>query len=859
MPPQFLYEQLDAARGVGMQWPNIPEYIQQNLNPKYQLREYQKEALGRFLHCYNNPFPGKELPLHFLFWMATGSGKTVVMATLMLYLYERGYRNFLFFVHSTNIIEKTEDNFINPASKKYAFAEKIIIGGKEVVVRKVENFEDASDKDINICFTTLAKLHGDLWTEREGRLILDDLKDKKLVLLSDEAHHTQVATRQDELERQTWETTVNKIFSPAPHNILLEFTATMDFANRNIREAYRNVVLYRYDLRQFRNDGYSKEPELLPADTDRRGRMLQAIILSQYRQEVAGKHGINLKPIVLFKAQRTIEQSNENKELFEKLIDGLSGNDIAEVRKRTDSPVLLRAFEFFKLHRVSDALLARRLRDGFARNKCVSVNDESEKDKYQLLLNSLEDANNQIRAIFAVQKLNEGWDVLNLFDIVRLYETRDAKDAQPGPTTIAEAQLIGRGARYFPFTTVDEQDKHRRKFDKDLENELRVLEELHYHCQRSRYIAEIKAALVQVGMKEPDEVEVDFKLKDEFKKTRFYATGLVWGNKKVETSYKNVKSIAGLGVARRDIAVSIHSGRGREERIFEETSAENGNGHTGAGRVARAVRVADMPRNVVQSALARNDFFSFASLQRYFPAIRSVSEFATRAQYLGGLKITFSGVEDDVRELNNEAMFTGLGLLLAEIEREMRTVTTKYKGTPDFRPVAFRLTFTDRKLKVKKKVGETVPDGKQAELADKDWYVFDSHYGNQYEEGLIQLIGKEVASLKKRFKEVYLVRNERQFKIYNFSDGHGFEPDYLLFLIGKKGTRLTYQLFVEPKGEHLASFDKWKNEMLEEITKRHRTAKPLALGSAAYKILGLPFYMPENENEFVKRLNKAIA
>jgi type III restriction enzyme len=26
---------------------------------------------------------------------------------------------------------------------------------------------------------------------------------------------------------------------------------------------------------------------------------------------------------------------------------------------------------------------------------------------------------NRIRAIFAVQKLNEGWDVLNLFDIVR--------------------------------------------------------------------------------------------------------------------------------------------------------------------------------------------------------------------------------------------------------------------------------------------------------------------------------------------------------------------------------------------------------------------------------------------------------
>lgn len=49
------------------------------------------------------------------------------------------------------------------------------------------------------------------------------------------------------------------------------------------------------------------------------------------------------------------------------------------------------------------------------------------------------------RAVFAVDKLNEGWDVLNLFDIVRLYETRDGKNGKPGSGTIWEAQLIGRG------------------------------------------------------------------------------------------------------------------------------------------------------------------------------------------------------------------------------------------------------------------------------------------------------------------------------------------------------------------------------------------------------------------------------
>lgn len=50
--------------------------------------------------------------------------------------------------------------------------------------------------------------------------------------------------------------------------------------------------------------------------------------------------------------------------------------------------------------------------------------------KTKFYLQHLEDENNPIRAVFAVQKLNEGWDVLNLFDIVRLYEDRDGKDGK---------------------------------------------------------------------------------------------------------------------------------------------------------------------------------------------------------------------------------------------------------------------------------------------------------------------------------------------------------------------------------------------------------------------------------------------
>ncbi|MBZ0217464.1 MAG: hypothetical protein K8F25_12975, partial [Fimbriimonadaceae bacterium] len=78
------------------------------------------------------------------------------------------------------------------------------------------------------------------------------------------------------------------------------------------------------------------------------------------------------------------------------------------------------------------------------------VDSKSDGEEKQLAVNSLEDPTNPYRGIFAVDKLNEGWDVLNLFDIVRLYDVAGS-GGKLRKTTMAEAQLIGRGARYFPF------------------------------------------------------------------------------------------------------------------------------------------------------------------------------------------------------------------------------------------------------------------------------------------------------------------------------------------------------------------------------------------------------------------------
>lgn len=98
-----IFNNLKEAHGQDYFTSRVSNEIAQNLNPKFELREYQKEALGRF-DFYFSEFQKRKFPAQLLFYMATGSGKTLIMAADILYLYKIGYRNFIFFVNSVNIL-----------------------------------------------------------------------------------------------------------------------------------------------------------------------------------------------------------------------------------------------------------------------------------------------------------------------------------------------------------------------------------------------------------------------------------------------------------------------------------------------------------------------------------------------------------------------------------------------------------------------------------------------------------------------------------------------------------------------------------------------------------------------------------
>ena len=859
MSERFLYHRLIDAFDLVAQKPEVPETITRNLNSAYPLRPYQKDALAYFVHYFN--LPNKELPLHLLFNMATGSGKTLIMAGLILYLYEKGYRNFLFFVNSETIIKKTEDNFLDSQASKYLFNQTIYIEGKPVEVKTVDTFDGVNEDAINICFTTIQKLHSDLTTIKENALTPEDFKEKKIVLLADEAHHINVQTKAQQELFDNWENTVEGIFKSNNDNLLLEFTATHDYQTPAMVKKYRNKVIYRYDLVDYRKDRFSKEIEIVRSDFGHRDRILQAIIISQYKQLVAAEYKVQLKPVILFKAQRTIKQSEENKTEFHKLIDGLTANQIDKIRQQSELKIVQRAFQFFDEKGIPADQLVRRLKTEFHEDFCLSVNNDTVKKTNQKLLNTLEDAENPIRAIFAVQKLNEGWDVLNLFDIVRCYETRDSGRGKIGKTTISEAQLIGRGARYFPFKWSETDDKYCRKFDNDLLHDLRVLEELHYHSVNdSRYISEIHAALVEQGIMDEKTVTRELKLKDEFKKTKLYQKGVIWLNEQVQRDNRHLKSFNDLpkklNVKEKHHEHTIHGGTGGVMTIME--GIEDSNTEITRGTKSKVIWMRKIERNIVQSAIARNPFFTLRSLKKYFPHLTSMSDFMTSEDFLGGLAINFKGNLHNLDDNHEEKLLACLDVL-GKIESDIRDQITEYEGTKQFQEQRINRTFKDKILKFNANNQRADEDPETKEIIRRNsWFAFNSLYGTDEERALIKLLDTWIQNEGAAYKDIYLLRNERHFTIHNFSNGQAFEPDFALFLHKQNGESLTYQLLIEPKGKHLIKHEQWKEDFLKEIRADRRSS--VLTENHKYRVIGVGcFYNKQQEPEFEEALDAALA
>ena len=143
----LLFQQFQQIDNLGLfqSTYQTPEYLKNNL--KDDLRSYQEEAL-RFMHYAQVHKEADVRFKHLLFNMATGSGKTMVMAGAILYMFkEYSYQNFIFFVHTDAIIQKTKENLLNVLSSKYLFQQPLEIDGERIVIEAVDAFPRQPSKN----------------------------------------------------------------------------------------------------------------------------------------------------------------------------------------------------------------------------------------------------------------------------------------------------------------------------------------------------------------------------------------------------------------------------------------------------------------------------------------------------------------------------------------------------------------------------------------------------------------------------------------------------------------------------------------------------------------------------------------
>ncbi|WP_240651982.1 DEAD/DEAH box helicase family protein [Helicobacter pylori] len=807
-------------------------------NLKKELRDYQKQAIDNYLEKRQSHPTQK----HFMFEMATGSGKTLVMAGLILECYKQGYQNFIFFVNSTSILEKTKLNFTDSASSKYLFSENININDENTEIKSINNLNESHNNAINIYFSTIQGLFSLLTKAKENAITLEDLKDQKLVFLADEAHHLNTETKKklndsEASEKRNWESVVKLALEQNKDNLLLEFSATIP-KEKSVEEKYKNLKVITYTLKEFSEDKFCKNIYSLSYENkELETRFLGACVSSLYKELLAQHHNIeNFKPCILFKSER-IEDSKENQERFNAFLENLSPLDLENFFNYSRNAFFKAAKNFFDKQKYTPNLVAF-LQTKFKKSTQINTNNEKELEKSMLLLNSLEDRDNPKRVIFSVDKLNEGWDVLNLFDIVRLKNKASQKD------TTKDAQLIGRGARYYPFSYNDFKPSriefYQRKFD--FSNPLSALERLDYHAiYDSEFIAKLKKELQDLGLGFVNEKQtIPLTPTKRFK--CYYAS-----NKREKNNNLFNKDYSdSVEATLKSLHVPLFAFGVREKKVdFKEENKGD--------RTYYIPHTLDkIPLNYFLKALNLKNL-DFKTLKKAFKkhAFNNKVEFIE--QYISSLKTNFHKNQkfDDNKTLLKLAVY---------IIENLKDTLLKEQDKYEVSALELKEFETHNKSLSANEWEKDIPFYEW--LLFKDMRKLDS----DLERDFLGFINDHKEILDKKFKEWCVLRNDHfaELKVFCNIEGpfyaQGFEPDFILFAQTHEDEFLGFTCYMEAKGEHLEPSNAWKKEfleMLENATLKSHNKK--------LHLKGLPFFTLHNihnnkavNTEFVEAFNQTF-
>jgi type III restriction enzyme len=423
-----------------LQWKKVPWITQDERNPKTEKdRKYtpeqiveidkeHREALEAQLTRVRTEFLTttsfeREFP-SVCFSLATGVGKTRLMAAVMAYLHRvKRVNNFFVVAPNKTIYDKLKRDFSQAYPDKYVFsglydfvAQPYIIDGDNFnkFTPGQMRLETPDMSKISIHIFNIAKLtHGRGQQAELARVMrlhevlgqsyfnyLRSLPD--LCVMMDESHH---------YHAEQGFGVINDL-NPM---IGVEFTATPQIQTGRGKVEFKNVV-YEYSLAHALNDKmYVKEPVVWTR---------QDFDASQLTDEQLDHEKLidGVKLHIDTKARLDVYSRNYGRQLVKPFMLVVA-KDIAHSRQ-------IREFL------TSDAFY-----DGYYKDKVLEINSKQgkvESDENMLLLLGLEEADNPIEIVIHVDKLKEGWDVKNLYTIVPLRASASE--------TLTE-QTIGRGLR----------------------------------------------------------------------------------------------------------------------------------------------------------------------------------------------------------------------------------------------------------------------------------------------------------------------------------------------------------------------------------------------------------------------------
>lgn len=355
------------------------------------------------------------------FSIATGIGKTRLMAAIITYLYmQKNVRHFFILAPSLPIYQELMKDFGDPSYVKYVFKgiaefvthQPYIINGENYSQHKNRLIFDKDEIEINIF--NISKFNSEnKTTTKNGQKIASKMKRLSeyigqsyydylaglddLVVLMDEAHRYHADASK-------------KAINELRPVLGLEMTAT-PFDEKG--KAFHNIV-YEYNLGKALDDGlYVKNPTVASRRNFEKGNLTDEELDILKLEDAISIH----------------EQTKIHLELYAKT------NNVQMVKPF----ILVICKSINHAQETKERIESENFFDGRYKGKVLQIDSSTKKDEeVEQLFMSLDSPDNEIEVVIHVNMLKEGWDVSNLYTIVPLR----AADAP-----ILVEQSIGRGLR----------------------------------------------------------------------------------------------------------------------------------------------------------------------------------------------------------------------------------------------------------------------------------------------------------------------------------------------------------------------------------------------------------------------------